>query len=244
LRLTPAGRAFLADARFILQRASAAVERFRKLAGRQSGGIRVGYSPVPTVELVPRALRALRKADPELRVTLLDLSSDEILLGLVRRTLDLALVVKPAPAKGRGLMFERLGEMPIGIIVAPDHPLARRRSVTLAEALREPLVTYVRRGYSDYYAWLRRTLRQHHGPLRIAAYVDGAPSLVAAVEASQGVAFTPPTIAAAAGRRVRFLRLDPPTIPIEIGIVTRRGPLAPGSDAFIAALRSAARGLF
>lgn len=244
VRLTPAGRAFLADARLILQRASVAVERFRKLAGRQAGGIRVGYSPLPTVEIVPHALRALRKAAPELSVSLLDLSSDEILLGVARRTLDLALVVKPPPAKSRGLVFERLGELPIGIIVAPDHPLARRRAVSLAEALREPLVTYVRRGYSDYHAWLRQTLRQYGGRLRIAASVDGAPSLVAAVEASQGVAFTPPTIAAAAGRRVRFLRLDPPVAPIEIGIVTRRGPPPPGAAAFIAVLRSAARSVF
>ncbi|MBL9210506.1 MAG: LysR family transcriptional regulator [Opitutaceae bacterium] len=240
VRLTAGGRTFLADARAVLRRADEAVRRFRAAAGRQGSELRVGYSPLPTVELVPRALRVLRKTAPQVRVNLQDLSSDEILQGLARRTLDLALVVKPPPARSRGLVFERLGELSVGIIVAPDHPLARRRSVTLAEALQEPLVTYVRSGYSDYHDWLRRVRRRHGGSLRVAAQVDGAPSLVAAVEGSQGVAFTPSTIGAVAGRRVRFVRIAPAVAPIEIGIVTRRGPLPAGAPAFVAALRAAA----
>lgn len=238
VRLTPSGHAFLKEAKAVLQRVSDAVHRFRMLAAHASGEVRVGYSPLPMVELVPRALRLLRKAAPQVRVSLLDLSSDENLTSVARRTLDLALVVRPPRA--HGLEFERLGELPIGIIVAPDHLLARRRSVTMTEALAEPLVTYIKNGYSDYHDWLRRILRPHSGRLRIAAEVDGAPSLVAAVEASQGIGFTPPTIAAAAGRRVRFLRLEPPVAPIEIGVVRRRGPQSAGAQAFIEALRAAA----
>ena len=244
VRLTPAGRTFLADARGLLHRADEAIFRFRQVAGRQSGEIRVGYSPVPTVELVARALRVLRKASPQVRVNLLDLSSDEILQGVTRRTLDLALIVKPPLARSRGLVFERLGELSIGLIVATDHRLARRRAVTFAEALREPLVTYVRRGYSDYHEWLQRARRQHGGRLHVTAQVDGAPSLVAAVEASQGVAFTPSTIGVAAGRRVRFVRIEPPVAPVEIGIVTRRGEPPSGVQAFVAALRSVAPSAF
>ena len=239
VRLTPAGAVFLNEARAILQKVGAAVQRFRAKAARASGEIRVGYSPLPMVELVPRALRILRKTAPQVRVALLDLSSDETLTGVARRTLDLALGVRPP--RTRGLEFEMLGELPIGIIVAPDHPLARRRSVSLTEALAEPLVTYVKRGYSDYHDWLRRALRQHAGRVRIAAEVDGAPSLVAAVEASAGIGFTPPTIAAAAGRRVRFVRLEPAVPAIQIGVTRRRDPPTAGMQAFIEALRSAAR---
>lgn len=237
--LTQAGQFFLTEARGLLHRVDEAVRRFRAVADRASGDVRVGYSPMPMVELVPRALRVLRQTAPHVRVSLLDLSSDEILTGVARRTLDLALVVRPPRA--RGMTFERLGELPVGIIVAPDHPLARRRSVTLAEALTEPLVTYVKRGYSDYHDWLRRVLRQYAGRVRIAAEVDGAPSLVAAVEASQGIGFTPPTVAASAGRRVRFRPINPPVPSIEIGVVSRRSPHAAGVQAFLEALRVAAR---
>lgn len=239
VQLTPAGRVFLADARAVLQRVSEAVVRFRKVAKHASGDVRVGYSPLPMVELVPRALRLLRKAAPDVRVSLLDLSSDECLTQLARRTLDLALVVRPPRLAGLG--FECLGELPVGVIVALDHPLARRRSVSLARALAEPVVTYVKDGYSDYHDWMRRTLRQHAGRPRIAAEVDGAPSLVAAVEANQGIGFTPPTIAVSAGRRVCFLPLNPPVDPIEIGIVSRRGALPTAAQAFVDALRAAAK---
>ena len=146
VQLTAAGRRFLVDARALLQRADEAGQRFRAVATRVSGELRVGYSPVPLVELVPRALRLLRRTSPQVRVNLLDLSSDEGLLGVSRRTLDLALGVRPPPARARGLAFERLTELAIGVIVAVDHPLARRRSVALAEALPGAPATYVRRG--------------------------------------------------------------------------------------------------
>lgn len=239
VQLTPAGRAFLVDARAVLHRVSEAVVRFREVAKHASGDVRVGYSPLPMVELVPRALRLLRKAAPQVRVSLFDLSADECLTELARRKLELALVVRP-PRLG-GLVFERLGELPVGVIVASDHPLARRRSLSFDRALAEPLVTYVKRGYSDYHDWMRRTLRRHSSRPRIAVEVDSASSLVAAVEANQGIGFTPPTIVASAGKRVRFLRLDPPVEPIEIGIVMRRGPLPSAAQAFVDALRAAAK---
>jgi DNA-binding transcriptional LysR family regulator len=239
VRLTHAGKAFLIEARAVLQHVHDAVGRFRAVANRASGDVTVGYSPLPMVEVVPRALRLLRKAAPQVRVSLLDLSADECVTQLGQRSLDLALVVRP-PRLG-GLEFECLGELRVGVIVAPDHPLARRRSISLERALAEPLVTYIKRGYSDYHDWMRRVVRRHSVRPRIAAEVDGAPSLVAAVEANQGIGFTPPTIAATAGRRVRFLTLDPPVEPIEIGIVGRRGPLPAAAQAFVDALRMAAK---
>lgn len=239
VRLTPAGKGFLVEARAILQRVQEAVGRFRATAQHATGEVRVGYSPLPTLELVPVAMRLLLKAAPAVRLSLFDLGADECVSQLGRRTLDLALVVRP-PRLG-GLGFERLSELAVGVIVAPDHPLARRRSIALERALAEPLVTYVKAGYSDYHDWMKRTVHRSSVRPRIAAEVDGAPSLIAAVEANQGIGFTPPTIVASAGKRVRFLRLDPPVAPIEIGIVARPGPLRPAAQAFVDALRSAAR---
>jgi DNA-binding transcriptional LysR family regulator len=239
--LTAAGRVFLRDARFLLQRADESVRRVRTAACQTSGELRIGYSPLPTLELLPRTLKVLRKTAPQLRVNLLDLFSDEILQGVAQKTLDLALIVQPAPRKDRGLVFESLGELPIGIIVAPDHPFARRRSVTMAEALGEPLVAYIRRGYSDYHHWLHGVLQTHPGKTRIAAQVDGSPSLFAAVQAGHGIAFGPPQFVTVAGGRVRYIRIHPAAPPLRLGVAYRPGPRSPRVETFLEAVRVAAK---
>src|SRR6266566_8568199 len=91
VRLTDAGRVFLTEARIVLQRAEDAVQMARAVAGGKRGGIHVGYAPSLTVELLPRALRYFRESNPDVRVQLHDLSTQEMLDGLREGRLHAAL---------------------------------------------------------------------------------------------------------------------------------------------------------
>jgi DNA-binding transcriptional LysR family regulator len=62
VRLTAAGRTFLADARVVLQRVEEAVEAARAVATGQHGELHVGYAPSSTVRILPPALRAFQAA--------------------------------------------------------------------------------------------------------------------------------------------------------------------------------------
>jgi DNA-binding transcriptional LysR family regulator len=64
---------------------------------------------------------------------LFDQSTEESLAGLSAGTIDVALVVQPPLKRGSGLVFEKLLELSVGIIVPQEHTFARRRSVTLDE---------------------------------------------------------------------------------------------------------------
>ncbi|MGC2578615.1 MAG: LysR family transcriptional regulator, partial [Terrimicrobiaceae bacterium] len=171
--LTAAGRIFFKEARRVLRQAAEAVRKAREL-GLARAELRVGYAPSPTVQILPRALRAFQKAAPEARVELLDQSTEESLAGLSAATIDVALVVQP-PLTGRSsLVFEKLLELPVGIIVPHEHQFARRGSVTLDEALSQPLVPYVRKGYADYHHWLSGVLKRARRKPRLVTAVDGA----------------------------------------------------------------------
>lgn len=240
IELTPAGKLFLKDARAVLQRMDVAVRRLRALPAVSSGEVRIGYAPTPTTELLPRVLKIFRKAQPKARVSLFDLSTNEMLAGLKARQIDVALVVKPPLKKGDGLVFEPLNELPIGIMVSNDHPFAKRRSVTLDEALSQPVVAYIREGYSDYHHWLNGVITLAKRKPRIIAHADGAASLMAAVQAGHGVAFGPPAYAIVAGRRAKFVTIRPAAPPILLGAITRAGKSTPLVQAFLEALRLAA----
>src|SRR5438309_5969507 len=57
VRLTEAGRAFLSEARAVLQRAEEAVKAARSIA-TGGGEIHVGYAPSLTARILPQTLRA------------------------------------------------------------------------------------------------------------------------------------------------------------------------------------------
>jgi len=184
---------FFKEARGVLRHAAEAVRKVRAVPGTKAAELRIGYAPSPTVEILPRVLRAFQRAAPRARVELLDQSTEQSLAGLSAGTIDVALVVEP-PLKGAsGLVFEKLLELPVGVIVPPEHPFARRRSVTMDEALCEPLVPYIRKGYADYHAWLSSVLKRARRKPRLVTAVDGAISLIAAVESGQWIGFAPST---------------------------------------------------
>src|SRR5207302_3602867 len=57
VRLTDAGRAFLDNARALLQNADEAVMKARAVAGAEPTELHVGHSPRLTVEILPKILR-------------------------------------------------------------------------------------------------------------------------------------------------------------------------------------------
>ncbi len=77
VRLTAAGKIFFREASDILARIAAAVAKARADIAPLAE-LHVGYLPSATVEILPRALRAIRSRFPGVRVTLHDLSAEEI----------------------------------------------------------------------------------------------------------------------------------------------------------------------
>src|SRR5262249_16824509 len=148
LQLTEAGKAFLTEARAVLQRAEDAVKAGRTIA-TGSGELHIGYAPSLTARILPPSLRAFQAELPNVRVKLHDFSTEEMLAGLREGKLQLVFIVRLTPSLSRGLQFEELVRDPMCLAVAPKHPLARRRTVTLTQVAREPLIAYSRKDYPE-----------------------------------------------------------------------------------------------
>jgi DNA-binding transcriptional LysR family regulator len=132
VRLTDAGRAFLSDARALLQQADEAVKKARAIAGAEPTELKVGYSPAATARILPAILRAYQRVTPKAHVKLHDWSNDENVAGLRDGRLNLAFVVRPPKAASlEGIRFEELIRERICLAVPPHHAFATRRSVSL-----------------------------------------------------------------------------------------------------------------
>src|SRR3974390_3316512 len=76
VRLTEAGKIFLAEARAVMQGADEAVSRARAIANGDRAELHVAYAPSPTVRIIPATLRAFQAQMPDVRVRLHDASTE------------------------------------------------------------------------------------------------------------------------------------------------------------------------
>jgi DNA-binding transcriptional LysR family regulator len=240
IRLTDAGRLFLKEARASLQRVEDAVTAVRAAAREQHGELHIGYAPSPTVEILPLLMRAFQKQCPYVRVVLHDHSSPEMLAGLREGHLHAALMMRPPKQAARGLVFEPLRTYPVGILVPPAHPLARRRVVSVGDALAEPLVVFSRKEYPDYHEFVALIAGRHLKRLRIAEECDSGPSLMAAIISGSGIAISASIVASAAGARLRFVSFTPAPPPAVVGLAYRPTAPTPITSRFVETARGLA----
>ena len=238
--LTDAGKLLLTEAGAVLQRAQEAVNAVRALASGKTE-LHVGYAPSLTSRILPSALRSFQTTLPRVRVKLHDLSTEEMLAGLRDDKLQIAFLVRPTTSMLRGLKFEELIREDICLAVAPTHPLTRRRVVTLAEAVREPFLSYSRKDYPEAYQGLMAAFDTMKSKPNVVEEHDGAASLIAAVEAGSGVALVARSLACIAGPRIKLLSLSPSPAPLIIGAAWSRKGLSPTADQFLQAVRGATK---
>ncbi len=241
VRLTEAGHAFLTEARAALQRVEEGVKAARAVATGASGELHVGYAPSLTARILPPTLRAFQTELPRMRVKLHDLSTEEMLARLREGKLQIALLVRPTRAMLRGLRFEELLRDSLRLAVPPNHRLAQQRSVTLAEAAREPLVAYSRAEYPEYHEYLADLFAGSKGKPRIAEEHDSVSSLIAAIEAGCGVALAPESLACFAGPRLKLLPLSPTPEPFVVGAAWAPAGLNAAAEKFLKRAKEAAK---
>lgn len=141
--LTPAGAAFLREARETLACAERAARTARRTAAGELGELVLGFVGSATDELLPRVLPALRARHPDLRLVLREMTSAEQLAALERGELDLGLLRPPSPPVP-GLRTRLAVREPLVAAVPSGHPPARRDRITPADLRGEPFVLFPR----------------------------------------------------------------------------------------------------
>ena len=143
VELTEPGRVLLARADAVAAQLHMAEEELADLTALRRGRVRLAAYPSAAATLVPRTVAGLRRRHPEIDVELAEAEPPEALALIASGDADLALVFAyddEAPAEGAGLVWRALGEEPVSLVVAPDHPVAERRRLTLADLAHEPWI--------------------------------------------------------------------------------------------------------
>lgn len=101
VELTPAGQAFIDNARAILAQVDNAVEATRRTARGEQGRVTVGYSSTVAFHpLVPRIIREFREAFPLVEVTLIEGYPEDLVERMQRDELDACFIRQLQPGVG------------------------------------------------------------------------------------------------------------------------------------------------
>jgi DNA-binding transcriptional LysR family regulator len=108
------------------------------------------------------------------------------------------------------------------LFVGTTHPLAKSKFVSLNQIASEPVAALARKDYPHYHQHLEMMFATIGRKPRISSEHDSGTSLMAAVAAGQESTFLPSCVRAAAGRRLKLLKLRPALRPWSIVALWRK----------------------
>ena len=192
VELTEAGKLFRAEAELAVAQAERAKSVVQRALRGETGKVRIGFAgnAVFTGKLLAD-MRAFTAAYPQVEIELQELApqwqSEAILAGKID--------VGYCPAMGiefdSQLSTEMIGDWPMVIALAKDHPLACLELLTRQMIAKEPLIVYSTGKAND--GQLAQLERALGSPPCIAPQVSSTLSVLMLAAAGQGIALVPST---------------------------------------------------
>src|SRR5207249_12032672 len=104
------------------------------------------------------------------------------------------------------LCDEELFHVRVCVVVAPQHPFARRRAIPIAEVAAEPLIGLTREDYPGYYDYVSMIFSKVKQKPRVVEEYDSYYGIISAVEAGTVVVLGADVLGHSIGNSVKFLK--------------------------------------
>jgi DNA-binding transcriptional LysR family regulator len=136
--LTPAGQSLLHHARLVLQQVDRMDAELAEFAGGVKGHVRLHAVASALTQFLPEEIESFLARYPGVRISLEERTGKGVVLAVADGSADLGVVSDQTPLSGLAQFPYHRDRLMIG--VPAGHPLARRKSVRFADALKYPFV--------------------------------------------------------------------------------------------------------
>ncbi len=240
VKLTPAGRVFLADARKILTLAQQAALSARRTPRGEIGLVTIGFTAASAYTFLETVVSAANTELPEVELVLREMVTPAQLEALHAGTIDIGMI-RP-PVTGADIVSRHLFSETLLAAIPAGHRLAERDNLpTIADFDGEQFIGYSPAEARYFYEILVGIFRAAGVRPVYAQYVSQIHTMLAMVKAELGLAMVP-----AAASALHFdgvvLRpvLDLPTDLVELSVAWRRSNDNPAVKALLPVIRQAA----
>ena len=235
--LTDAGHALAAKTRGLLADYDTALAEARRLARGQKAELRIGYLASAAQSLLNPALATLRRAHPEVKTKLLDLSPGEQITALKEGAIDVAFIGQEGSIASRDFYTRRLATLPVLAVLPADHRLAARKEIRLAELKGEQFIGSPEAEMPGRDRWIAQLCRKAGGfKPRFVQEADSITHMLSLVASDGAVTLVPSYIRDLAAAAVRMIPVADAEARWDFLVVWQRGRTAKPLQTLLEAL--------
>ena len=241
VELTPAGRAFLPEARLTLAQAERAQRTAQRAAQGETGRLRVGFVEAATHSgILPDVLSFFRAHLPSVGLSLFELDPLQQADAFQDGRIDIGILHSPPLDAARWLRVEPIYTEPVILALPKSHALASRSRLALASLAEEPIVSFPRVVGPEMYDDIIARCRAAGFSPRIVQEAAGWHTLASLVGAGVGVGFVPRSIAEFQQHGVVYRAVRDLGVKMSLAAVWKRADRSPVRERFVTALRAVA----
>lgn len=232
VRLTEAGRVFLAEARSILAQSAQAVRAARAARQPGCGSLNIGYIWGMFHTLAPAAVARFRRDFPDASVNLFDMTATQQAAALAEGRLDAGFIGYAGEADGAGLAKRKVGSCALVAALPASHPAARRRDVALEDLARELFFVISEENYPSAARCVMQACAQAKFRPKILQVAERGHTILGLVAGNCGVALLPDPLRALPHPGVVFRPLAN-SVTSDLFVAWLPGHASPLRDAFL-----------
>lgn len=185
VRLTPAGAAFLGEARELLAQLTAAIRNVQRFETGELGSLNVGFNDFAINDALPPIVMRFRTRYPDINVNLHTMSSPDMADSIRKRRLDIAFLTGVHLVSDLSHVVLRREQMVC--LLPKGHRLAAERTISIASLAHEPFVIGAAQGWQSYLDVVNAYCMQAGFLPRVAQEASHSDSIVNLVAAGMGV---------------------------------------------------------
>lgn len=241
VELTPAGRAFLPEARLTLAQAERAQRTAQRAANGETGRLRVGFVEAATHSgILPDVLSFFRAHLPSVGLSLFELDALRQADAFQEGRIDVGILHAPPLDAARWLRVEPIYTERVILALPKAHALAARPRLQLASLANESFVAFPRVVAPEMYDEILASCRRAGFSPRIVQEAAGWHTLASLVSAGVGIGVVPRSIAEFAQHGVVYRPVRMLDVQMSLSAVWKRAERSPVRERFVAALTSVA----
>lgn len=185
--LTWAGQVFLDQARRVWTMVEQAKVAAKSAALGYRGHLRIAVSDGLAQPHLATLFARCRDEEPDVEIRLFEMPFAQQVRGLRHDLLDAGFAL--ASDGGAGVIAQPVWTDPVAVVVPARHPLLAHRRISVAEALKYPLVMCHPEAGSGCHKQIETMLRSHQADLTIADYATSLELMLTLVGAGYGIGF-------------------------------------------------------
>lgn len=206
VELTDAGKIFYEEARAVLERADAAMEKVEEIASGSSGSLSIGFNEAALNTVLPSAIKKFRETHPGVKLQLKELETPDQLSAIRENKIQLA-VLRLFHHDISGLKSKLIFKEPYKLALPQGHHLSKYKKLPLKKLNGESIIIFPQPMQPDLHRHILESCAKSGAKLNIAQEAASKQTTLALVESGIGCAFVPASSQKNCSRKINFVEL-------------------------------------